>query len=147
MKKFNLACCLLLFFIAAQAQKHEPVNPQKDKQDFEGYTIRLLPTMDGTYGYDILKGNQPIIHQDRNPFTFSSKGLARKEDAFKLAQWQIQQRKGREGTTGKTAIAGNTHNLPPALAQRLQMQGSGEAMSNQRISPKIAQQLQITILH
>lgn len=146
MKKINLLAVLFFFSIAMKAQKHEPINPQKDRREFQGYTIRLLPAMGGTYGYDIMRANERVIHQGRNPFTFSSRGLAKKEDAFRLAQWQIQQLQSRQSpAVGKAVIMRNSRKLPPVLAHRFQIQGSGETLSDQRVSPKIAEQLEISI--
>jgi hypothetical protein len=81
MKKLNLALSLLILSMAAWAQRNEPVNPQKDRQEYQGYTIRLLPAMAGSYGYNIVKGNQLFVFQYRNPFTGSQDGLRKKEDA------------------------------------------------------------------
>ena len=146
MKKINLLAVLLFFSITMKAQKHEPIYPQKDRREFQGYTIRLLPAKGGGYGYDIMRVNERVIHQGRNPFSFSSRGLANKEDAFRLAQWQIQQLKSRQSVVvGKGAITQNSRKLPPVLAHRFQIQGTGETLSDQRLSPKIAEQLQISI--
>ena len=145
MKKINLAFCLLFFFVAALGQKQEPVNPQKDRQEFEGYIIRLLPAMSGTYGYDIFKGNERVLHQSRNPFTSSPIGLFTKKDAYKVAQWQIEQLKGRRGLTqGKPLNPGSNRTLSPALARR-QLQSNQHTLFNEVVSQKIAGQLQIRI--
>ena len=145
MKKINLAFCLLFFGMAVLAQKQEPVNPQKDRQEFEGYIIRLLPAMSGTYGYDIFKGNERVLHQSRNPFTFSPMGLRTKEDAYKIAQWQIKQLKERRGLTqGKPLNPGSNRKLSSALARR-QLQSNQRPLFNEVVSQKIAGQLQIRI--
>lgn len=91
MKKMRGA--LLVFVLASlsvQAQKHERFAFRKEQKEFSGYTIRLLPAMANTYGYDIVKGNQILLHQNRNPFTGSVMGLTQKEDVYKVAQWQIE---------------------------------------------------------
>lgn len=147
MKKINLAICILFFSVVTLGQKQEPVNSKNDHQEFEGYTIRLLPAMGGTYGYDILKGNDRVIHQSRNPFTFSSKGLVKKEDAFKLAQWQIRQLKARRGSMAAKTATVNDRKIPDVLDKRLQYPGNNQTFSNQWLSPKIAEQLHITITH
>lgn len=96
MKKMSgLLLVLLLGAAAAQAQRHEPVNPLEDKRDFQGYTIRVLPAPGGTYGYDIFKDRQLLLHQRGNPFTGSPRGLTSKEDVYKVAKWQIQNIKER----------------------------------------------------
>jgi hypothetical protein len=119
MKRMNIAIGLLIFSMAALAQRHEPVNPQKDKREFKGYTIRLLPAMGGTYGYDIVKGKQRVVHQSYNPFTNSPMGLRKKEDAYKIAQWQIQQQiEGKESSAGKRLDPERDNKLPRAIAQK-----------------------------
>lgn len=73
----------------------EPVNPMKDKQEYQGYTIRLMPALPtpqsmGSYGFDILKDNKPVVHQFQSPL-LSPKGLQKKDDAYKVAQWMIRE--------------------------------------------------------
>jgi hypothetical protein len=144
MKKLNLALSLLLLSMVAWAQRGEPVNPQKDQQVYQGYTIRLLPAMAGSYGYQIVKGNQLFVFQYRNPFTGSQDGLRKKEDAYKVAQWQIRQLlAGKPSTQDMRLTQGKDLNLPPALRQKLQMQGNRSPWINQRLSNKVAEELQI----
>ena len=149
MKKVTIALGLLLLAIATQAQTHEPVNPQKDQLEFEGYTIRLLPAMGGTYEYYIVKGKELVVHQGYNPFTNSPMGLSNKEDVYKVAKWQINQLKaGKSPTSSQSpAIQGRDIKLPPALEQQLRLQGSRGPWINQRISPQIGSDLQISIKH
>src|SRR3954462_2073669 len=149
MKKVNIAIGLWLFAMATLAQTHEPVNPQKDQLDFEGYTIRLLPAMGGTYGYYITKGKELVVHQGYNPFTSSPMGLSNKEDVYKVAKWQINQLKaGKSPTSSESpAIQGKDIKLPPALEQQLQLQGSRGPWINQPLSPQVASDLQISIKH
>src|SRR3954452_21828888 len=122
MKKITIAISLLLFATITLAQRGEPVNPQTDKLDFEGYTIRLMPAMGGTYGYYITKEKQLVVHQGYNPFTLSPFGLSNKEDVYKVAKWQINQLKAGKSPTsfGSTAIQKRDMKLPPALEQQLQ---------------------------
>ena len=148
MKKITIVIGLLLFAMATLAQIHEPVNSQKDKVDFEGYTIRLLPAMGGTYGYYITKERELVIHQGYNPFTHSPMGLSNKEDVYKVAKWQINQLKaGKSPVSGDPAVQGKDIKLPPALTQQLQLQGSRGPWINQHLSPQIATELQISIGH
>ena len=140
MKKLHFFFCMLLFSMASQAQQQEPVNTKTDRREFKGYTIRLVPATSGTYGYDILKGTERLIHQSCNPFTFSPRGLAKKEDAYKLAQWQIGQLTSQRGNISRQT--------PGAGASRkLQAQNKTVTMMKGRLSPEVAKQLQITILH
>lgn len=88
----RISILLLAFFCGgtiAFAQVREPVSPN-DRVTFQGYTIHLMPAMGGTYGYYIVKEKQVVLYQSRNPFTGSPFGLSKKEDAYKVAKWQIQ---------------------------------------------------------
>lgn len=91
MKSFSWMLLLQLIASTGYSQKFEPVNPRVDQREFQGYLIKLIPVMGGTYGYNILKGNELIAHQSHNPFNTSAIGLSRKEDAYKVAEWQINQ--------------------------------------------------------
>lgn len=103
MKKICLLMILLMAESAGFAQNnqpvkvqiHEPVNPMKDKQEFHGYTIRLMPAMlpqsMDSYGFDISKDNEPALHHFRNSLPFLPKGIQKKEDAYKIAKWMIRE--------------------------------------------------------
>lgn len=55
------------------------------------HIIKLNTIAEGGYGYDILYQGKPVVSQKLNPFTLSQKGLSSKEDAFRIARWQVQQ--------------------------------------------------------
>ena len=106
MKKTFLLVVLQVILITLFAQNNvpvtrqlpEPVNPMKDKQDYQGYTIRLMPALPtpqsiGSYGFDILKDDKPVVHQFQNPVPTSPKGIQKKDDAYKIAQWMIREYK------------------------------------------------------
>src|SRR5688500_11693946 len=98
MKRIYLLIMLQIVACTLFAQKNEPVNPMTDKQEYEGYTVRLMPAMAGQestviYGFYILKDNKPVVHQFQNPLPFSPKGIQKKEDAYKIAQWMIREYK------------------------------------------------------
>lgn len=64
-----VSCLLLLFSNSLKAQKPaEPVNPQKDKREIDGFVVRLKPTP-GNYRYEIFRGNRPVDLQEHNPET------------------------------------------------------------------------------
>ena len=125
MKKIYLLAILQMTVFAGFAQKNdpvnvhrpEPVNPVKDKQEYQGYTIRLMPAMPmpgsmGSYGFYILKDNKPVAHQFQNPLPFSPKGTQIKEDAYKIAQWMIRE----------YASTGHWQNVvPPHVAHELKL--------------------------
>jgi len=126
MKKLCLLLLVNSLFLMLSAQKHEPVNvqrpepvnPVKDKQEYQGYTIRLMPAMPdpetmGSYGFDILKDNKPVVHQLQNPLPFSPKGIQKKEDAYIVAQWMIREYKN----------TGHWQNIvPPHVAHELKIE-------------------------
>ena len=83
---------------AAFAQKLGSVNSQKDtfnplsdKKQFKGYLIRLNLNNQGQFAFDILKPHSPIVVQIQNPLAFSYKGIQKREDAYKIAQWIINE--------------------------------------------------------
>ena len=126
MKKIFLLMILQIAVCTLFAQKHEPVNVQrpepvnsmKDKKEYQGYTIRLMNAMPmtgsmGSYGFDILKDNKPVVHQFKNPLPFSPKGIQKKEDAYKIAQRMIQEYKN----------TGHWQNIvPPHIAHELKIE-------------------------
>ncbi len=119
-----IAFQIAVLFAIAQKKEHvnlkrpEPVNPVKDKQDYQGYAIRLLPALPvaesrGNYGFDILKDNKPVVHQLKNPMPFAPKGIQKKEDAYKIAQWMIREYKN----TGHWQTS-----MPPHIAHQLKIE-------------------------
>src|SRR5687767_8411523 len=88
-------CILLLqfFMIISYAQKHEPVHPLNDKQEIDGFTVRLKEAANETYLFDILKDGKPVSVQVNNPFTLQPEGFNLKDDNYKVARWLIRQYK------------------------------------------------------
>ena len=97
MKKIYLLMILQIVLFAVFAQKHEPVNvqrpepvnPMKDKQEYQGYTIRLMPAMPvpssmGSYGFDILKDNKPVVPHFKTRCPILLKGYKKKMMLIKL---------------------------------------------------------------
>ena len=73
----------------AQRTPHEKINMVKDKVEYQGYSIRPIVAMDGSLGYDILKNNKILLHQYRPPVMNAR--LYKKDDAYKVAEWAVQQ--------------------------------------------------------
>ena len=134
MKKIYLPMILQIVVFAVFAQKNEPisvqrpepVNSMKDKQEYQGYTIRLINAMPmtgstGSYGFDILKDNKPVVHQFQNPLPFSPKGVQKKDDAYKIAQWIIREYKN----------TGHWENImPPHIAHELKIETHKSIQNN-----------------
>jgi hypothetical protein len=118
--KFLFAKKLLLLVIFssiallshAQKQKHlEPVNPVKDKQDYQGYTIRLIPALGGnSYGFDIFQGPKLMVHQYQDPM--HAIYINKKEYDYKVSTWVIKEYK----KTGHW-----TPMVPPHAAKELKL--------------------------
>lgn len=135
----------------SNAQKDGPVDPTKDKLGHKGYTIRLIPAVNGAYGYAVFKGKELKIHQSYNPFTLSPNGLDSKEDAYKIAKWQINQLEEKSTVDKKkeTEVNKNVPNspqvdskLPESLSKKLPQNGP---IVNQSISKDIAKELGIKV--
>jgi hypothetical protein len=115
MKKMILLVLTAFFFFAKShaQQKRERFDPLNDKRVMNGYTVRLIPAIGGGFGYDILENNKIVLHQYRSPMPFFPKGVAKKEDAYKLADWAI----------GDYKAHGHWSNMvPPHVARELKIE-------------------------
>jgi hypothetical protein len=134
MKKICLLMILQIVTFASIAQKNapanfkrpEPVNPVKDKQEYQGYTIRLMPALPvpgtmGSYGFDIFKDNKPVVRLFQNPLPSFPKGIQKKEDAYKIAQWMIEEYER----------TGHWQNMvPPHVARELKIETNSIIQNN-----------------
>lgn len=75
-------------FLGVNAQSEKPQN-NPDEISFNGHIVRIYQTAASGYVYDIFFKNSLVIRQNKNPFTGDGAGLKWKEDAVKLAKWQI----------------------------------------------------------
>jgi hypothetical protein len=112
MKRIYLLMLASFIAVTSIAQRHEPVNPQKDKQNIEGFMVRLKEAPGNTYLFDILKEGKPVSVQVQNPFTMSQQGFGKKEDNYKVAKWLIREYK----TTGHFPLM-----IPPHIAHELKL--------------------------
>lgn len=95
---FLLCCCSLTAQVKHTPQERQEQQTarllqraQPDQLVFKGYIITVQHALAGAYGYDISKEGKVLISQRKNPFNQSPVGLTRKEDAIKVAKWQISQ--------------------------------------------------------
>ena len=113
--KWILFLLLFLFsganLVFAQQSHSTPFEEIKEGE----YTIRILPAPGNTFGYDILKGEQVILHQQFNPFAKgrSMSGLKNKADVIVLVKWLVTESK----RTGKHPPS----MLPDKIAQDLKI--------------------------
>src|SRR5687767_4765821 len=87
-------CCLfIVLFLTlsasfAQQTKSSPFEEIKDGD----YTVRLLPAPAKPFGFDILRGDRVIVHQQFSPFHGSKRMQAlKKDDALKVAKHLVTQ--------------------------------------------------------
>jgi hypothetical protein len=92
MKKiyFFFFLIFISFAICAQQQLPIPPNSVTDQKSINGFTVKLIPTIQGGYGYDIFLNDKLVVHQFQNPIPFAPNGIQVKEDAFKVAEWMIK---------------------------------------------------------
>jgi hypothetical protein len=99
MRKIYIFIFLLLFSMAGAKAQQRATSPYTiSEMVFEGYLIRVTPINSYGFGYSIFFKNKMIVHQMNNPFTSSPLGLKGKEDAYKIAKWQVQQLHQRRST-------------------------------------------------
>ena len=117
-KKAILFFGLLLSLYEMKAQAPQKMCIAFHKPLFEGYLIRVLPVNNNGFSYNVYFKGKMIMQQMINPFNLSPLGFRSKEDAFKMARWQIQQQH---------------HQHTTAL------------IKNQRVSKDVARQLSVSV--
>jgi hypothetical protein len=86
--KICLTIALVIFFVNVSSGQKLPGNGF-DRYAYMGRVIRIIPAATGGYGYSIFFQNHLVARQSLNPFTMAPTGLKNKEDALKLARWQV----------------------------------------------------------
>jgi len=71
----------------------ERKNPVEGKQTAKNYTYKVLPSINGTWGYTILKEKKIFIHQASIPGLPGNEGFKSKSDAGKVARLVIKKLK------------------------------------------------------
>jgi hypothetical protein len=119
MKKILLTLLLLAAAFINHAQKidssniltNDPVVAMNNSRIYYGFTIKLISKNITSYSFDIL-ADKNLAHHFQNPLPFARKGIQKKEDAYKVAQWIISEYK-------KTGHWENM--MPPHIARQLQI--------------------------
>jgi hypothetical protein len=114
-KQATLLCVFVFSIVTAYTQQAEKFNPEKDKREINGYTIRLVPMPANTFGFFIMKGKKPIYSQLSDPFSHKPTGFKNKEDAYKLAEWVV----GEDSETGRVPMV-----IPASVAKQLNLQST-----------------------
>lgn len=121
MKQILLILVLLLAAFNIHAQKVDSLNTLRkvpaiemtNARDYSGFTIKLVSKNPASYSFDILTAKKTVAHHFQDPLPFSPKGIQKKEDAYKIAQWMINQYK-------KTGHWENM--MPPHVAKELKIE-------------------------
>jgi len=100
MKKILLILVLHMAALLVHAQKIDsnniltkvPVVEINNTRDYSGFTIKLMSQNVTGYSFDI-SGEKNLARHFQNPLPFSPKGIQKKEDAYKIAQWIINEYK------------------------------------------------------
>ena len=121
MKQILLILALQLAALIIYAQKIDsnsiarkvPVIEMNNTRDYSGFTIQLISKNLARYSFDILSGTKTLAHHFQDPLPFSPKGIQKKEDAYKIAQWMIREYK----STGHWQKI-----MPPHIARELKIE-------------------------
>lgn len=119
MKKILLILVLHMAALIIHAQKIDPNNiltkvpvvEMNNTRDYSGFTIKLISKNVTGYSFDI-SAEKNLARHFQNPLPFSSKGIQKKDDAYKVAQWIINEYK-------KTGHWENM--MPPHIARQLKI--------------------------
>ena len=91
-KSFAMLFSAMLFSITIHAQQNDGFD-KKNKMEINGYTIHLVPLPSNTFGFTVQNGKKPVWVQLKNPFNYSHQGFKNKTDAFKVAEWVMNEDK------------------------------------------------------
>jgi hypothetical protein len=95
--KQTIFLLLVVVFFSANGQnphrKAEIKNPGVEKQTSNTFTFKILPSNNGTWCYDIYRGQKMLIHQINIPGLPGNDGFKNKSDAGKVARLVIKKLK------------------------------------------------------
>jgi len=122
MKKNCIVILLLLATFTTFAQERDsiglrrfvPGNLLRERTEYKGFMITFRTEAGRDYRFDILMDNKPVEYGFPNPLPFS-RGIRRKDDAYKIAQWIINEYQ----KTGHWK-----HTMPPHIARELKIESN-----------------------
>jgi hypothetical protein len=116
--KYCLAIALIFFAtFNSFGQQVRPVG--YDTYSYKGQLIKIVPSRSGGYGYSVYSRNHLVALQSGNPFSMAPSGLKSKNDALKVAFWEVDQ-------------LGHTPRAHPMINQRLPKDLAAKLMINIR---------------
>lgn len=100
------AAVLLMLFIAAglpatslsadEASGKKEVKEQKNPYANAEITIKIIPSVNNTFGYDILLYGKPLVHQPNIPGLPGNEGFPTKERAQTVAEFVVKKIRNNE---------------------------------------------------
>ena len=112
-----LAVLLMLFIFVGvfeTSSANDTVGKKEVKQQNNPYTnseitIKIIPSIKKTFGYDILLQGKPFMHQPNIPTLPGNKGFTTKERAQKVAEFVVK--KIRKNEMPPTVISDDLNNM------------------------------------
>jgi hypothetical protein len=108
-----LAVLFMLFIIACppgtSLSADEAVKQQKNAYANAEITIKIVPSVNNTFGYDILLYGKPFVHQPNIPGLPGNEGFTTKERAQTVAECVV--RKLRNNEMPPTVTIEDLHNM------------------------------------
>ena len=102
--RFFLAVLFILFILAgfpgtsisAEGSAGKDVEPQKQSYSDAEVTIKVIPSANKTFGYDILLNGRPLVHQPSIPGLPGNEGFSTRERALKVAEFVVRKVRANE---------------------------------------------------
>ena len=103
--KLTAAVLLMLFIVASlprtslsagEAANKKEVKEQKNPYANAEITIRIIPSVNNTLGYDILLYGRPLVHQPNIPGLPGNEGFSTKERAKTVAEFVVKKIRNNE---------------------------------------------------
>jgi hypothetical protein len=99
MKRICLTLTLQIIILSLCAQKADSAHSLQtmhgvdlnEARAYRDFTIKLTPQNLNNYGFDITTDTKVLTRHFQNPLPFSAHGIQKKEDAYKIAQWIINE--------------------------------------------------------
>ena len=81
---------------AGKQEVKKEVNQQKNPYANAQITIKIIPSVKKTFGYDILLQGKPLVHQPNIPGLPGNEGFTTKERARKVAEFVVKKIRNNE---------------------------------------------------
>jgi hypothetical protein len=103
--KLTAAVLLILFIVAGlprtslsadEASGKKEVKEQKNPYANAEITIKIIPSVNNTFGYDILLYGRPLVHQPNIPGLPGNEGFTTKERAQTVAEFVVKKIRNNE---------------------------------------------------